>query len=1055
MEHPSIASLLDHARGAATSPALAAHLAACAACRGLAGVGDPFGTRALVELVEVDPALYSQREPLRAAHSGMGRAFRAWDRRIGRAVVIKQIGEVPEVPVAALRARFEREARITARLQHPGIVAVLELGRWPDGEPFYAMPLVEGDPLDEAIARTTSAAQRLALLPRVAAAAEAVAYAHDRGVVHRDLKPANILLGRFGETVVIDWGLAAPLDEPGDLPLATLDDDGLTRAGVGTAAYMPPEQATGAPPDPRFDVYALGATLYHALTGTPPYGADLGAAARARLAAGAPPPLTTLAPDTPPALVAIVERAMARRPADRFPTALALAEELRRFTTGQLILSHRYRAGERVRHWLRRHRAATRVAVAALVVVAAVGATAVARVVDERDRARAARARAEASERTARTALAAAQLAHARGLAIRPTDRLEALTLAAAARVGGATATGTGWQALIDTLAAGPVAHALPDATRDVAFAPVDATLATLEPDGRVTLRDAAGRPRAAVTSQLHRPVRLAWSPDGARLVVIGLGGQLGVIEAARAVEQVVTVAGGDGEALPAFLADGQLIVASGAQVERWDARGATRRAAATLPCRAYTLAAAARLVVVGCADGGLVVWDGAAAPRGWPAHGGEAAVTAAPDRAVIYSSGDDGRALAWPADALAAALARGAPPAPRALLTVDRRIFLPIPWPDGRTLSVGHGAISVLDLATGAATLDVARAPELRALPGAVRLFGHEGGRDVIAWDVASREAIIRLRGHRPFGGGALAGAPDGTRVATATSSAEAWLWDARLGREVGALPGHDGEVVGLAATGDQLVTASLDGVVRGVALADGAVRRSTRGDAELATAIALPDGDLATGRVDGTVERWRADGSLARRYPLGPAPIAALALDADGLLAVTGADGATRRLDLATGDATAATPPAGLTVRAPDGARLEASADGAVRAVDARGEGRSLTPAGAPVIALALALDGAHAAASTTDGLRVWDLATGASWSVPLGADGAATALAFAPDGAWLLSGHASGAVRTSPVTSAAAAAQLCARLRGWTDAAPGCPAATLTAAPAAPSR
>ncbi|MBK7072115.1 MAG: protein kinase [Myxococcales bacterium] len=1053
MEHPSIASLLDHARGAATSPALAAHLAACAACRGLAGVGDPFGARALVELIEVDPALYSQREPLRAAHSGMGRAFRAWDRRIGRAVVIKQIGEVPDVPVAALRARFEREARITARLQHPGIVAVLELGRWPDGEPFYAMPLVEGEPLDEAIARTTTAAQRLALLPRVAAAAEAVAYAHDRGVVHRDLKPANILLGRFGETVVIDWGLAAPLDEPGDLPLAPVDDDGLTRAGVGTAAYMPPEQAAGAPPDPRFDVYALGATLYHALAGTPPYGADLGAAARARLAAGAPPPLTTRAPDAPPALVAIVERAMAPRPAERFPTALALAEELRRFTTGQLILSHRYRPGERLRHWLRHHRAATRVAAAALVVVAAIGAAAVARVVDERDRARAARARAEASERTTRTALAAAQLAHARGLAARPIDRLEALTLAAEARTGGAAATAAGWQALIDTLAAGPVARALPDATRDVAFAPVGATLATLEADGRVTLRDDAGRARGALTSRLTQPLRLSWSPDGARLVVIGLAGQLGVIDPARAVEQVVTVAGGDGEALPAFLADGSLIVASGARVERWDASGTTRQAAATLPCRAYTLAAAARLVVVGCADGALVAWDGAAPPRGWPAHGGEAAVTAAPDRAIIYSSGDDGRALAWPADALAAALAGGAPPAPRVLLTVDRRIYLPIPWPDGRTLSVGHGAISVLDLATGAATADVARSPELRAIPGARRLFGHEGGADVIAWDVASREAIVRLRGHRRFGAAAMAGAPDGARVATATSSAEAWLWDARLGRDVGALPGHDGEVVGLAAEGDQAVTASLDGVVRGVGLADGAVRRSTQGDAEIAAAVALADGGLATGRADGTVERWRPDGSLARRYPLSPAPIAALALDADGQLAITSADGTTRRLDLATGRATAAAPPTGLTARAADGARLEASPDGAVRAVDAGGEVRPLTPAGAPVIALALAPDGAHAAVSTTDGLRVWAVATGAAWTIPLGADGAATSLAFTDDGAGLLSGHASGAVRVTPVTRASADAQLCARLRGWTDAAPGCPA--LTAAPAAPSR
>ncbi len=1052
MDHPSIASLLAHARGEATSPALATHLAACAACRGLAGVGDPFGARALVELVVVDPALYTERAPLRAAHSGMGRAFQAWDRRIGRAVVIKQIGEVADVPAAALRARFEREARITARLQHPGIVAVLELGRWPDGEPFYAMPLVEGEPLDEAIARTTSAAERLALLPRVAAAAEAVAYAHDRGVVHRDLKPANILLGRFGETIVIDWGLAGPLDEPADLPVAPIDD-GLTRAGVGTAAYMPPEQAAGAPPDPRVDVYALGATLYHALAGAPPYGADAGAAVRARLADGAPPPLPTVAPDAPPALAAIVARAMARRPADRFPTALALAEELRRFTTGQLIMSHRYRAGERLRHWLGRHRAATRVAAAALVIVLAIGATAVARIVDERDRARAARGRAEASERTTRAALAAAQLAHARGLAARPIDRVEALALAAEARAGGAAVDGPGWQALIDTLAAGAPAVALPDPTRDVAFAPRGATLATLEAGGRVTLRDGAGRERAALTTRVASPLRLSWSPDGGRLLVIGLGGELGVIAPERGDERVLTVADGDGEALPAFLADGDLIVASGARIERWDRTATQRRAAVGLPCRAYTLAAAATLVVAGCADGGLVVWDGTAAPRAWPAHSGEAAVTAAPDRATVYSAGDDGRALAWPAAALAAAMTGGPPPTPRLLTAIDRRIYLAIPWPDGRTLSVGHGAITMIDLATGAATLDVTRAPELQVVPGAARLFGTEGGDDVVAWDLGSREAILRLRGHRRFGTSALSGAPDGARVATATSSGEAWLWDARLGRDVGALPGHDGEVVAVATHGDAVVTASLDGVIRGVGLADGAVRRATRVDAEIVAAAALSDGGLVTGHVDGAVRRWRPDGDLDRRYSLGPAPVSAIARGADDQLVITTADRATHGLDLASGRVTATvTPPGELAAGDRAGARVEASPDGAVRSIDATGATRPLAPAGPPVIALALAADGAHAAASTSASLRVWDLATGATWTIPLGADGAATALAFTADGAWLVSGHVAGAVRISPVTAAAAGAQLCARLRGWRDASPGC---AVSAPAATPSR
>src|SRR4051812_7549501 len=148
------------------------------------------------------PAIHYRPER-EIARGGMGRIVAAEDLRLGRAVALKELID----PVAEQRGRFQREALITARLQHPGIVPVYEAGRWPSGDPFFAMKLVSGRPLDRVIAEAATLADRLALLPRLAAAADAIAYAHSQRVIHRDLKPANVLIGEFGETVVIDWGL--------------------------------------------------------------------------------------------------------------------------------------------------------------------------------------------------------------------------------------------------------------------------------------------------------------------------------------------------------------------------------------------------------------------------------------------------------------------------------------------------------------------------------------------------------------------------------------------------------------------------------------------------------------------------------------------------------------------------------------------------------------------------------------------------------------------------------------------------------------------------------
>ncbi|HVK83321.1 MAG TPA: serine/threonine-protein kinase [Kofleriaceae bacterium] len=331
------------------------------------------------------------------ARGGMGRIVAAADQRLGRPVALKELID----PHPDQLGRFQREALITARLQHPGIVPVYEAGRWPSGDPFFAMKLVSGRPFDKVIGEARTLEQRLALLPRIAAAADAIAYAHSQRVIHRDLKPGNILIGDFGETVVIDWGLAKDLDvtdpsEPGarsaresrpSVPTATQTNSTLTIAGavMGTPAYMAPEQARGEPLDARADVFALGAMLYHLLAGVPPYNARTATDVIAAAALGRVVPLVEREQGAPADLVAIVERAMAQDPARRYPHAGELADELRRFLTGQLVTAHRYTAVQRLKRFIRKHRAAVTIASLSLVTFAVLGTLAIRQIVHERD----------------------------------------------------------------------------------------------------------------------------------------------------------------------------------------------------------------------------------------------------------------------------------------------------------------------------------------------------------------------------------------------------------------------------------------------------------------------------------------------------------------------------------------------------------------------------------------------------------------------------------------------------------------------------------------------
>ncbi len=342
-----------------------------------------------------DPDRYEQINE--HARGGLGRIVRAVDRRLGRTVAVKELLRRDDWH----EARFVREALITARLEHPGIVPVHEAGRWPNGDPYYVMKLVEGRTLKELMASHTSARERLALLPHVIALADAVGYAHSEGVIHRDVKPSNVIVGAFGETIVVDWGLARDCKDA--IPEASPELVMATGSGVstisgkivGTPAYMAPEQARGEVVDARADVYAIGAVLYELMAGKAPHADETPKAMLDRVIAGPPVTLAIAAPSVPNDLADIVGKAMERDPDARYTNATALAEDLRRFQTGKLVSAHAYTPWALVRKKLAHHRGVVAVALASTLALGAIGVESFRTVVAERDIARGERARAE------------------------------------------------------------------------------------------------------------------------------------------------------------------------------------------------------------------------------------------------------------------------------------------------------------------------------------------------------------------------------------------------------------------------------------------------------------------------------------------------------------------------------------------------------------------------------------------------------------------------------------------------------------------------------------
>lgn len=339
------------------------------------------------------------------ARGGLGQVSVALDSELNRQVALKEI--LPNhADDQTRRQRFLQEAEITGQLEHPGIVPVYGLGASSDGRPYYAMRFVEGDSLKTVIAELHRDAPRGAnlvrgkhvvqfrhLLGNFVAICHAIHYAHSRQVLHRDLKPDNIMLGPYGETLVVDWGLAKPLhklnSDSGEMATASgsgsgsqpvrlksRDSHGETLEGsaVGTPAYMSPEQAQGKLSElgPASDIYSLGATLYAILTGHAPFKQEDAFAILKAVREGDFPKPRQLNPSTPKAIEAICAKAMARKTTERYSTARELAEDVERFLADEPVSALPESSWTRMGRWTRRNRGVVMYATASLLAITSV-----------------------------------------------------------------------------------------------------------------------------------------------------------------------------------------------------------------------------------------------------------------------------------------------------------------------------------------------------------------------------------------------------------------------------------------------------------------------------------------------------------------------------------------------------------------------------------------------------------------------------------------------------------------------------------------------------------
>ena len=325
------------------------------------------------------PGRYEAEEEI--ARGGSGRILAVLDRHIGRRIAMKELlsdlnkdhsKDDDDPQETAIRNRFLREARVTGRLEHPSIVPVYEIGRHADGSFYYTMRLVKGTTMQSAIRKCNNVFQRLELLPHFLNVCNAVAYAHSKGVINRDLKPSNVMIGEFGETVVLDWGLAKIKDSEEPIFVRQISDGvGKTVIGqaIGTPSYMPPEQAEGkiGDIDEISDIYSLGAILYQILTGKPPVSGKSLDEIIQKVLNEKIENAVKKEKDAPPELAAIAEKALSKNKDARYVSVADMIDDLSAYMSGRKVGVYHYSIFGSIKFAATRHKTAF---ISALVVIA-------------------------------------------------------------------------------------------------------------------------------------------------------------------------------------------------------------------------------------------------------------------------------------------------------------------------------------------------------------------------------------------------------------------------------------------------------------------------------------------------------------------------------------------------------------------------------------------------------------------------------------------------------------------------------------------------------------
>jgi WD40 repeat protein/serine/threonine protein kinase len=965
------------------------------------------------------------------ARGGLGEVFVALDQELHREVALKEI-DAKHADDPHSRGRFVREAEITGGLEHPGVVPVYGLGRYADGRPFYAMRFIRGETLKEAIAHFyESPRHALAhgdldfrqLLSRFVAVCNTAAYAHSRGVIHRDLKPANVMLGKYGETLVVDWGLAkavgreaAPAgDGPAEPTLVPVLSDSaahtLTGAPLGTPAFMSPEQAAGRLDlvGPASDVYSLGATLYSLLTGRAPFEHPDVGLLLALVKWGRFLPPRQVNRSVPPALDAVCRKAMAPDPSGRYATALELAADVERWLADEPVSAWREPWAVCARRWLARHRSLV-TAAAAAVVVAVVGLTvglvllaaaadkeaqARKKAEDKENEATGQRNEAHEQRNEARRNLYIAQL----NLVQREYD---ANNIAHVRELLEAQAT---WPADAEDLRGFEWYHWNRLAHREVhtlmghaawvssvAFSPDGRRIASGDWVGTVKVWD-VGSGQEILTLKGHtRGVNsVAFSPDGRRIASGGADNTVKVWDAGSGKETLTLKGHTNPVSSVAFSPDGGRIVSGGEDntVRVWD----TATGQETLSLKGHTRR----------------VWS----------------VAFSPDGRRIASGSEDRTVKVWDA---------GRGQEPLSLKGHTWSVFSVAFSPDGRRLASGSqdSTVKVWDAASGQETLSLkGHTGELRSVafsPDGRRIASGSEDRTVKVWDASSGQETLSLKGHTGLVS-SVAFSPDGRRLASGSQDSTVKVWDAASGQETLSLKGHTWLVssVAFSPDGRRLASGSQDCTVKVWDGGSGQETLSLKGHRGGVMCVAFsPDGRrLASGSQDCTVKVWDGGSGKETLSLKGHTfSVTSVAFSPDGQRLASGSQDCTVKVwDGGSGKETLSLKGHTFWVTSvafsPDGRRLASggSWDKMVKVWDAGSGQETLSLKGHTdgVMCVAFSPDGRRLASGSQDStVKVWDAGSGKEILSLKGHTGWVLSAAFSPDGRRIASGGADNTVR-----------------------------------------